>query len=532
MIVRQKNRFLIGWILSVVFTVFSSADAGEGPDVSVLVGEEAPALERYAAAELAGLLTKLFDATVSVQSKADSPSEATILLGSPETNPEVREVMGEDWPELSEQGHLLKSIQRDGTNLLIVGGGSPIATLWAVYELGHHFGVRYTLQEDYLPIDAPEFTLAGFNEILEPNIRVRAWRSFDPGIAGQESWGLEDHRKLFRQLIELKFNGIAVVRQADDWMPAKGIPVTGDTAGRSVFDGVQVFENPDYEGEDVAKKRLDEAQRLIASLGGIARELGLSPITENDQGEFPDLETLTLGSQGGGVLPQFFTSRLPKKLATIRNSDAEGFAVQCWIPGNLNPDIYYLSRASFDSDISPQKALDDLVTPICGEGVADRLNNGFVAIEKVSALIEKEDSSFAVPDPNMFMEHFESAEPAPEWWATATEHYGTGVNEMYRGNTRARGGARSFILYHAKYFTFALHYMTAVDAVRKAGVAKSEKNSEAWVENLELAVEAMHNALAIYSEVARDNSDRGTIAVLNEYAYRPLVEALNEAPLP
>jgi len=130
------------------------------------------------------------------------------------------------------------------------------------------------------------------------------------------------------------------------------------------------------------------------------------------------------------------------------------------------------------------------------------------------------------------MENFDSAEPAPEWWSTAKGLYGTAVNEMYRANTRARGGARPFILYHAKYFTFALHYMTAIEATRAAGNARAGKDEDAWVENLELAVESMHSALDIYADVARDNSDRGVIAVLNKYAYRPLIEALNEAPLP
>ena len=74
--------------------------------------------------------------------------------------------------------------------------------------------------------------------------------------------------------------------------------------------------------------------------------------------------------------------------------------------------------------------------------------------------------------------------------------------------------------------------MTAIDSTRKAGIARDAKDVDAQIENLEAAVEAMHNALAIYAEVARDNSDRGVIAVLNKYAYRPLIDALNEVPLP
>ena len=101
---------------------------------------------------------------------------------------------------------------------------------------------------------------------------------------------------------------------------------------------------------------------------------------------------------------------------------------------------------------------------------------------------------------------------------------------MYRANTRARDGARPWILYHAKRDTFALHYLTAVEAARNAGIARAAKDDDAWAENLELSVEAMHNALGIYSEVAADPSDRGVIAVLNEVGYRPLLEALDELP--
>ncbi|NNE90333.1 MAG: hypothetical protein HKN23_01675, partial [Verrucomicrobiales bacterium] len=236
------------------------------------------------------------------------------------------------------------------------------------------------------------------------------------------------------------------------------------------------------------------------------------------------------GRENGGLLPQFSTGELASKLPAARKSG--GFIAACSIPGDHNAGVYFLSRASFDSAVTPASALDSLVTPICGEGVAERLATGFAAIGEVSDLIGKEDADFAMPDPKLFMEHYESGKPVPEWWATAKEHFGTATNEMYRGNTRAREGARPFILYHAKRFFFSIHYMTAVEHARLAGVAREEKDNEAWVENLELAIEAMHNALGIYAEVVRDPSDQGVIAVLNEYAYRPLLKALDETPLP
>ena len=69
---------------------------------------------------------------------------------------------------------------------------------------------------------------------------------------------------------------------------------------------------------------------------------------------------------------------------------------------------------------------------------------------------------------------------------------------------------------------FAVLYLNSIEAVRLAGVAKSKGETDKLVEQLEKATEAMYNALNALGEVANDNSDRGVIAVLNEYGYRPL----------
>ncbi len=540
------KRFLFCIAALVSASLPLSTHAG-GPSVSVVVGADAPALERLAADELAAQFEQLFEAEVTVATAADDGAVNVILVGSPTTNPQIDAAV---WPaELSDQGQVLKTVSDDGKSQLVVGGGSPVATLWAAYELGHSFGMRYLLHEDFAPIDAPQFSLAGFDTVLEPNVKVRAWRTIDSNAAGQESWGLADHQKLLKQLAKLKFNRVTLV--IHPWQPfydvdsgdspktdgqlwhGREFDVSGDTAGRSVFEGAKVFQNPDFAGAETDAERVVAAGKLVEGIKAAAKQLGIAVTFETNEKRDDAVEILSLGQDSGGVLPQFSTSKLPQRLAAIRaDQTRQGFAVKCWIPGDLNADVYYLSRASFDAELMPADTLDSLVTPICGEGVAERLATGFAAIEEVTALIEKEDPNFAVPDPMMFMEHFESSEPAPEWWAKAKELYGTAVNEMYRANTRARGGARPFILYHAKYFTFALHYMGAVEAARAAGIARAGNKDEGWMEDLELAVESMHSALDIYSDVARDNSDRGVIAVLNKYAYRPLIEALNDAPLP
>ena len=68
--------------------------------------------------------------------------------------------------------------------------------------------------------------------------------------------------------------------------------------------------------------------------------------------------------------------------------------------------------------------------------------------------------------------------------------------------------------------------LNCVEAVRKAGIAKAKGDRETQLAELEKAVESLHTALNALAAVARSNSDRGVIAVLNEYGYRPLKKEL------
>jgi len=72
----------------------------------------------------------------------------------------------------------------------------------------------------------------------------------------------------------------------------------------------------------------------------------------------------------------------------------------------------------------------------------------------------------------------------------------------------------------------AFNYMNCVTALRKAGIAKRGGDAEAHAQQLQAAVEALHDALNAQAAVARGNSDRGVIAVLNHYGYRPLKQEL------
>src|SRR5208283_3627590 len=89
-----------------------AASGGNGP-LTIVVGEFAPAVEHYAAQELQRFVRTLykFDPIIST-CQALSSTGATILLGSPKTNPHVARLAGKvDWDSVTSDGFFLKTIK-------------------------------------------------------------------------------------------------------------------------------------------------------------------------------------------------------------------------------------------------------------------------------------------------------------------------------------------------------------------------------------------------------------------------------------
>jgi hypothetical protein len=261
--------------------------ASAAEPISVVVEAQAPQLEQHAATELAGMLQRLFKTDVSVGNKAPASATSVVLIGNPETNPAIQQVLGNSWPKLSEQGILIKGSGKQ----LVVGGGSPVATLWAVYELGHRLGVGYHLRGDIYPKAPIEFDLASLDVKLEPSIRTRGFQLLDTSIVGRESWGLADHKKLLTQLAKLKFNRVTLAIQP--WQPfldysyrdvqkstgvlwfGEQLKIDGDTPGRKAFEGDKVFDNPDLAAAGNYADKTAAGVKLIAGVTQAAHDLGM-----------------------------------------------------------------------------------------------------------------------------------------------------------------------------------------------------------------------------------------------------------------
>lgn len=611
--------------------------------VQVVHGPKAAPLEKLAASELADILKRVFDDVEIHSGRVIARQAGPILfVGSPATNPGIAR-NSFDWPKVTDQGIVIRS--QDEKKLYAVGGGSPAATLWAVYELGHRLGIRYLLRGDIDPLNKRPLDLSGIEATIEPQVRQRGWETLGAGAHSFESWGLADHQRVIRQLARMKFNHF--ILKIEPWHPFlkydfKGVtkttgtfwhgrkyPLTGDVVGKKAFGGAKFFEHPTFAGTESPAERRSAQQRFLTSLIASAREYGMSVSVQVRRTRFaPEFTKVLPGSSGKpgqllsvspaniqkpereaqmlfaagmkswfktypgvdavswqkavstpgrfgvvasvkreaaetsipnlqrdrtvgkdqteipaptedarlslavhsstlDMLPQTHSQEVER---TLRDAVKAGWSSVSVGPATVNEfsqDVHYVSRAMWDGSVGPAESHKDLWATTTGnESASDRLWLGRQQLEKASSLILANDPNLVKLGPGMLIKRHYIAEPIPEWWQEATDAYTQYLVELYRAQGAVDGGAKPVLFYYAKRSEFVLEYLGAVKAVREAALAKKAGDTEMAIEHLELALESTYNCINTLSDVARNQGDRGLIAVLNAYAYRPLVAEL------
>jgi len=690
--------------------------------IHIVTGPKAPKIERLAANEMAKQLRRLFFAHVNVSS-AKPNAKNIVLLGSPTTN---KHIPKDQWRKVSDQGLVIRHTKSG----LIVGGGSPRATLWAAYELGHRLGIRYLLRSDIFPNTPLSLDKLKLDVVMEPTLKVRTWRTVNDFAFGPESWGLKEHQVVIRQLAKLKFNRLML--SFYPWQPFvhyefNGVKkssallwfgdkyrVDGDIPGRVVFGGAKFFNNPDFVGKTTYKSRIAAGKKHIRGIIKAAQELGIevgisiSPLefpkefakampggrvrnqwylpvlaipgknqkpndkllrdlvrtkirayletyptidqlyftlpefpdwnqhgeaafkalsqagtigglsykkllgaaktrnliargkrgvdalkgnlvglsfiksvvsdpqvlktkkgrvqlilTAVDPALFPVLEKvipenaetlhfidytarriaengkllsqvpakrvpssliLTLADDNIGTMSQVTTSDIDTSLKRMIKRGWSGFSTRYWIPGELDPTVHYLSRVSYDGKVTPKSDFYDLMVPLTSnKSATDRLWKAWEHLESATRVIDKNNLGFGFPGKTMIMKYY-NGNAEPKWWKTANDHFTKSMIELYRAGGAIHSRSRDLIFYYSKRGEFNVYYMNAVAAVKAAGIAKKAGKLEKTVEHLEKAVDELHNAITTIGDIANGQSDRGLIAVLAKYAYRPVVK--------
>ena len=274
------------------------------PQVDVVMGSSAPELERFAARELCDYLAQLYGIQAYPARGPSATSEAVILIGSPRTNATVKGVTGrQPFPEVSDQGIVLRRTELGGRPALIVAGGSPQATLWAVYELVERWGVRYFTDRDVLPDRGKAFELTDLDVVMEPVFRVRGHPSIQDFAPSGESWGMADFRVLIDQLAKMKFNRLhiypymyqpylhwehkGIKRRSTSLWYGQRFPITPDMWGRELFEDASEFWNPDLPVRGRYVDMMAAGERQVHNLIEYAHRRGLECDVTAPTNDFP-----------------------------------------------------------------------------------------------------------------------------------------------------------------------------------------------------------------------------------------------------
>lgn len=308
--------------------------------VGVLLGAKATPLEQFAAEQLCDYLEKLFGLKVASATSAGRGHLLQFLVGDAASNPAAIE-HGESFAGLSEQGILLKRVFFQKRPALIIGGGSPQAVLWSVYEVIERWGVCFLTDRDVLPTARRSFALPDYDETKEPIFRIRAHPTIQDFAASGESWGFEHFSVLIDQLAKLKFNRICLY--AYGWQPFlhwayKGVErrsatlwydyrfhITGDMVGRELFGDETEFWNPDLPLTSNYHELVKAGIKLLRRLIDHAKSRGMECVVAAPMTDFPpEFASLLPGAershQLGGV------SIVPGKMTRMDDQNLYGMA--------------------------------------------------------------------------------------------------------------------------------------------------------------------------------------------------------------
>ena len=189
--------------------------------------------------------------------------------------------------------------------------------------------------------------------------------------------------------------------------------------------------------------------------------------------------------------------------------------------GGQDPCVAYLSRAAWHSGVVPDRVYRDQLRVVCGPPCVEDMLTVFQEVENVTRDMEWHELGFAFAAPGMMMKHW-TPEPMPDDLLEDRRGYQRALEAARRARSKTAATGRSYADYWVGRLEFAVDYLNAVEAVRRAAIANKRNNRLETLRQTEIALGATRRALEAYVRVARDQSDRGALAQLNEFVYRPL----------
>ena len=192
------------------------------PAALIVVGNEATEKERLAVQELQAYVERLAGARLRVVApdQALAGQESLLLVGRPQTNELVQEVVGGDYDVegLKPDGFVLCTGQVEGRSAVAVTAADEMGVLYAAYALLEELGATFLLSGDVLPEPVADLAVPEMGQVYEPSLSRRglliALQNPHSGIQS-----LSDYRALVDQMVKLRLNYLSFwVASAEPWV--------------------------------------------------------------------------------------------------------------------------------------------------------------------------------------------------------------------------------------------------------------------------------------------------------------------------
>jgi hypothetical protein len=244
-------------------------------------------------------------------------------------------------------------------------------------------------------------------------------------------------------------------------------------------------------------------------------------------GPIQPIINLTMDDDNIGIIPQSTTSSLKKVLDILRETKWEGFVARERFPGDHDEERAFLARAAWDPNADPEKIATAQLQSACGEKCGNELLTTMHSIDAATVVWETDDEHFAFPVPSLLMKYWKAG-PVPAYLEVNRKNYEEGWKAAERAVTVSTPEGKSLAEFWAKRMEFSVKYITAVQFFRRAAIAEDAHQPQQAVDEATKALASLHDAIEAYAAVARNQSDRGSIAVAFEYGYRPLQKKIAE----
>jgi hypothetical protein len=221
------------------------------------------------------------------------------------------------------------------------------------------------------------------------------------------------------------------------------------------------------------------------------------------------------------VLPQLATGSLHELTQDLRRHGWAGFSTRYWTVGDHDPCVAYLAQAAWDPRATPPAVYRDQVQAVCGKAAVSDMLAVLSDVEAITLALEDHGLGLTFPVPGMILKHWAPG-PFPPELAADRRGYQQALEAARRALAKSRPAGKRYVEYWVGRLEFGIGYLDTIEAVRQAASAEAGKKPAEARQHAERALAAARRALEAYARVARDPSDRGSIAVMAEFVFRPL----------